>query len=119
MAHTLRSLVIAAALPLLAVGCNGGGGGFFSSLFGGGDSGSSEVLSSLGSFFSSGGGSDGSGGDLLGSVDDGGAGGPGLSGPSVATLHHPEPASLVLFGGGLAAMTRLRRRQRRSRAEIR
>jgi len=32
---------------------------------------------------------------------------------SVATVHHPEPASMALFGGGMAGMAWWRRRSKR------
>jgi len=34
---------------------------------------------------------------------------------SAATVHHPEPASMALFGGGLMGMAAWRRRKMRKR----
>ena len=95
------------AIQLLATGCGGGGGGLSSlfggegglfGLFGGGDSATSasEALGAIAS-----GGSDGSGDGLITVASD------------VATVHNPEPASVALFGGGLAGLSLLRRRNAR------
>jgi len=83
-------------------GCGGGGGGF------------SGFFEGLASIFDGGPG----GGDIVETLSSGGdLGGPvGTTGPelaSAATVHHPEPASVMLFGGGLAGMAWLRRRTRR------
>ena len=59
-------------------------------------------------------GGSGSGSEAVGTIAGGGSMSGGTSpGPqAVATLHQPEPASLALFGGGLAAVALLRRRKR-------
>ena len=92
-------MVMGLVSMLLTAGCGGGGGGGLFGLFGGsGDSGAGDVFSALVS-----GGSDvagGSGGGLTETVTS-----------DVATVHHPEPASLVLFGGGLAGLAHLGRRR--------
>ena len=84
------------AAQLLTAGCFGGGwgsglGSFFG--FGGGDSGSSDSFASFG----------------------GGTGG-GSEIPSVATAHNPEPATVALFGTGLAGLALVKRRKARRRA---
>ncbi len=127
MAAWVRWGFIAASSALLTTGCRGGGGGssgvggFFSALFGGGDSG---VFSAFGG--SGDGGSSGSG--YIGGSGDGGSSGSGDSGSNLSnpgpladlppsldedasTLHHPEPASLALFGSGLAGMALMRRQK--------
>ncbi|MDP3703054.1 MAG: PEP-CTERM sorting domain-containing protein [Candidatus Omnitrophota bacterium] len=86
------------SIPLLTVGCGGGGGGL-SSLFGGGDSGAGDVFSAVVS----------GGSDIAGGASDGGATETLTS--SAATVHSPEPASVALFGGGLAGLACLRRRK--------
>ena len=87
------------AAQLLTAGC-----------FGGGDGGG------LGSFFGFGG-SSGSGSDSFASFDQGGTGGGGGFGaPSVATANNPEPASVALFGSGLAGLALLKRRKARRRS---
>lgn len=99
-----RALTIVASLfiQLLAAGCGGGGGGF-SSLFGGdegsegfGSDGSNAFITSASSGFSASSGTD--------------------SSSSVATVHHPEPTSVVLFGSGLAGLTLWRHRRARRRS---
>ena len=95
-----HGLVLFALPALLASGgCLFGGGGSGGGLFGffGGGSGSGETGSSLvASFASSGGGFDSIAQD-------------------VATIQNPEPASMVLFGGGMAGVAFLRRRKARTR----
>ena len=93
-------ILLAVSLPLLA-GCRGAGG--LSGLFGGGSGG--EILASLGSSGSSGG---SSGGDV---VDTSAAFDSIASSADAATLTNPEPASMALFGGGLAGLACLRRRR--------
>ena len=99
-----------AAVQLLTAGCGGGGGGGFFGLFGGGDSGSGDLLGLLAS-------SGSSGSDLAGGISElaGGdpGGGLGTITSDVATVSNPEPASMALFGGGLAGLACLRRRRAR------
>jgi hypothetical protein len=85
---------------LLAAGCSGSGSGFSDSPFGVG-SGAGGGSSS----FSSGGGSTG--------FDGGGGIGGGSTGGGGATVVNPEPASLALFGSGLAGLAFWRRRRAR------
>lgn len=95
-----RGLIILAMPALLASsGCvlGGGGGGLFGLFGGDGGSGTSDVVSS---FVSSGSGSDS---------------GLSAAAQTASTLHSPEPASMALFGGGLAGLA-LRRRRRKTRA---
>ena len=107
---SLALVVATLALQLLATGCLGNGsgnsssgiGGFFSQLFGGG----SNSSDALGPFVSTGGSSQG----------DAGTAGSGIGGPIPEVAHTPEPASLALFGGGLAGFTLLRRRKSLRRA---
>lgn len=91
----------AVAAQLLTAGC-GDGLGVFGSLFSG-SGGSSEGSTS---------GFDGGGSAALETGAGGGGGGLGVQ---VATLHNPEPASMALFGGGLAGIALLRRRKARRR----
>ena len=89
----IRTLIVCISLPLLA-GCQGGGADLISllgSLFGG-PAGSAGLLSLLDS--SSG----------IGVTNDGGIG--------LAAVHNPEPATLLLLGGGMAAMARFRSRKK-------
>lgn len=105
-------------LNLLVAGCGSGGGlaGLFGgggdlasqffSFFGGGDGGGSDALAGLG----------GLGDGLIDSSPDGDGGLPGGSGVAqqVAKLHNPEPATMALFGSGLAGiMLKGRRRSKR------
>lgn len=103
-------LVIGLTSALCSAGCKGGGGsGLFSALsdfFGGGSSNSIDILSSL-----PGGGDSGEGGTQFVDLPSGGDDVPG-----VATLYNPEPASFMLFGGGLAAAAWSRRRRSRRRS---
>ena len=84
----LNFVLLSFLLPLLS-GCGGGGGG----------GGVSGAISSL-----------------LGSSGDGGSGNSGasallsLDGGTTATIHNPEPATMLLMGGGLAAMAFYKRR---------
>ena len=122
MKHASRIVFVASAatIQLLVSGCGGGGGasGFFSGLFGGG----SDTAGILGSFASAGGELLGDGGDTGGEGGVGGGVGGGLEGSGggageIATVHHPEPGSVALFGGGLACTAILSRRRRKSRAK--
>ena len=89
----LSVLVVASGIILLTAGCGGGGGGGIFSLFGGGsDSGAGDFVTTLD------GGTSDSSGEVTSLASD------------VATVHHPEPASLALFGGGLAGLAGWRRR---------
>jgi len=103
----ISALVIGLVSTLLITGCKGSGGGLLGGLFDGSED-PAEVLSSLG---------------LGGSTNDqfagtfsnsGNSGGTDDSvtdiGQSAATVHNPEPASMALFGGGLAGLGLLRRK---------
>jgi len=94
--------VLGVSSMLFMAGCNPSGGGLFG--FFGGTSGSDS------------GGTSGAIGDLASS---GGSVGGALNLASVtqevATVSNPEPASMVLFGGGAAGLALIRRR-RKSRA---
>ena len=104
----LWSILLWAVVPLLTAGCEGAG--LSSLLFGGSDT--AEILSSL-----AGGGSGVSGDGLLdgllsGSISsDSNPGGGDQLISDVATVHHPEPVSLALFGGGFASLALMRRRK--------
>ena len=90
-------VVLGVAVQLVTAGClglGGGGGGLFGSSDGNGSSGEGPFASE--------------------SLTSGGLGGNGFGSVSeVATLANPEPASLALFGGGLAGLAYLRRRKSR------
>ena len=95
-------VVCGVAVQLVTAGClglGGGSGGLFGSSEGSGSGGSGSA--SEGPFASQ-------------SLTNGGLGG-NESGSTleVATLANPEPASLALFGGGLAGLACLRRRKSR------
>ena len=91
---------------LLTAGCGGGGGSLFS-FFGGGDSGVAEILGT----FASAGSEVAGGGSSIGDTGGGGLSESLAVTSDVATVHHPEPASLALFGGGLAGLAHLGRRR--------
>ena len=93
----LALLVLSVSTLFLASGCKEGGSGVTGGLFGGGGT----VLSSL------------TGGDTGISSVGGGFEGPG--GDSAGSIIQPEPASIALFGGGLAGLAFLRNRRRKSR----
>lgn len=91
---SLSVLVVASGITLLTAGCGGGGGGGIFGFFGGGsDSGAGDFVTTLD------GGTSGSSGGTTSLASD------------IATVHHPEPASLALFGGGLAGLAGWRRRR--------
>lgn len=118
--YAVKALTVLAGLSgmLVMAGCReslGSVSELFDSVFGG--SGSSEIVANLASGGSSGppGGAGGSGGIGSGFTSgDGGSGGTGGGGSGlVATVHSPEPSSVVLFGSGLAGLLCLRRRKGR------
>ena len=110
----------AMSVQLITSGCQAGGGGLFG-LFVVGDSGVTAILGGSPNGGSSGS-TDGntgsgsteqnlSGGSSAGNTSDN----PSTEGTiqSIATVHHPEPASLALFGGGLISVGLIRRRKAR------
>ena len=87
----LNFLLLSVILPLFS-GCNGGGGSAGStsmvgSLFGASSSGGSTLASSSGPV----------------GTDGGGA--------ALASIHNPEPTTMLLVGGGVMAMAYLRKRK--------
>ena len=88
-------LALGIMVQLMATGCQGGGSGLsglIDSLFGGGSSSTDVVeFASIGEF----------------NFDDSGGG---------VSTGSPEPATIALFGGGLAGLAFLRRRQTRKQS---
>ena len=89
-ARTANFAILFVLLPFV-YGCQGGGGGPLGFLGGGG-------------FF--GGGSNG-GGSFVG------GGGTFVTGETLATIHNPEPTTMLLLGSGLAAMAFQRARKKK------
>lgn len=85
-ATTMKGLLLAAFVPFITA-CNGGGGG--------------TALLGTGSLFSGLGGNGDSGSGLL----------PG-GGDEIASLTNPEPASMILLGSGMAALTYFNNKKR-------
>lgn len=83
---SLKGLFLAALVPFITA-CNGGGGG--------------TALLGTGSLFSGLGGNGDSGSGLL----------PG-GGDEIASLANPEPASMLLLGSGMAALTYFNNKKR-------
>ncbi len=98
--RTFGMALAGVAVLLVTSGCNGSG---LANLFGFWGSDSSEVVRTLA--LSESGSGDGSGGDTIAT--------------RVATVHNPEPASMVLFGGGAAGLAVLRRRRKSKRSAAR
>ena len=106
----LKVAIRIASVGLLTSGCSAGGGSGLLSFLGG----------LAGHHTSGGAGSDGSssgGGTqtLTGDLGSDGGSGPGVPVVDVPVVTNPEPGSMILFGGGLAAMVAARRRSRRGR----
>jgi hypothetical protein len=135
MAKLRRAIPIVAiiTMQLFTSGCGllGGGGsvlGFFASngsdtgdLFASDDSGGSsagDIISafSLGDSLTSDFSEDSSGGDTDdGDIDGGDTDSLAALPPPIARVHNPEPASVILFGSGLAGASLLRKRKARCR----
>ena len=89
--RSMNFVILSVMLPF-ASGCNGGGSG-------GG-------TASLGSLFGA-----SSGGATLTGGGPGGAGaGAGVGADALATIHQPEPTTMLLVGGGMMAMAYFRNR---------
>ena len=109
----------AMSVQLITSECQAGGGGLFG-LFVVGDSGVTAILGGSPTSGSSGStnGNTGSGskeqnlpGSSTGNTSDNASTEGTIQ--SIATVHHPEPASLALFGGGLISVGLIRRRKAR------
>jgi hypothetical protein len=114
------------AVQLFTSGCKSGGTGFVG--FFGGDLGGQEILDRVSSSTTPGGSGVGDG-SLGGGAPRASSSGPPAGGfgsepdaepnlasaHSIASVHTPEPASLALFGGGLAGVAYLRRRKKAGR----
>lgn len=105
-------------LQLMTSGClglGGGAAGIFGFITGGGNGEDSDSGSTVASLIGGGGG--GSAGSAFSSDSDGvSSGSAGGSAPAAATIHNPEPGSLLLFGAGLAGLSLGRRRKKRRSA---
>ena len=122
-AHKILMLSAALAIQLFSSGCifgGGGGGGGLFSLFGGGGGSSEAALLISGSSGSNDGQQEGGqeepgglGEELSSFSSTGFNDSPINDVPQVAVLHNPEPASMILFGSGLAGLGFLRRRRLR------
>jgi len=95
-------VLVGIMIQLMAAGCKSGSSAGLFDLFG---VGGSEVLGAFSG--SSGSGASGTGGTTIS--------GSGSSG-EVAKVHNPEPASMALFGAGLAGIGVFRRRKARKAA---
>ena len=107
---TFKKLALMSILLLFIYGCGSGGGNSLASLFGGGSSGGdggSDGITISGELpgDGSGGGGEGGGGDDLSLLSEGGEGLP--------SVHHPEPATMLLLGTGIAAMGIFRKRNKK------
>ncbi len=87
------SFAILSVLLPFVYGCGGGGGGALGFLGGGGGG----FFGS--SFFGGGGSAAAAGGSFVGSA-----------GPAFSVITNPEPATMLLLGGGLAAMAAFKKR---------
>ena len=112
---TAARIVFVLAIAATTTGCLGGGGGGLSSLFEFfGEHASSSSSSSGGGAFALAS-VPGGGGSEEGYVgDEGESGGEGVGQNPGDVVHNPEPATLMLFGGGLAGLGLSRKRKARS-----
>ena len=92
-------LMLGASIMLFMAGCNPAGGGLFG-FFGGNSGGASDAVGDLAS----------SGGSVGGAFD------VASVTQEVATVSNPEPASMILFGGGAAGLALIRRRRKARRS---
>ena len=98
------NFAILSVLPFV-YGCQGGDGSVLGSLFGGSSAGGIAGGSSAGGISS--------GGSLLALSGTSGTGGGG-GGTEIATISQPEPATMLLLGGGLIAMAFYSKRNRKN-----